>query len=208
MAECKCTYIPRHHIDGVFLFGRKEEHMKRYLKEEELNKKLSEGKDDDETKELFIELIGLLFEENDKNQQLFLDGVMNGEINSKMLIASSTQEFSDKKTFVTYLSHLSRWINHQINQIAIDIKDDDPRLDKLSKYGIKNGMGIVLKSIAMADSSSDTELKKIYYMIAYKYFRPIDKNCSMYTPTDLFPCKYFEDIENLAEEILIKYYYF
>lgn len=181
--------------------------MKRYLKEEELNKKLNEGKDDDETKELFIELIGLLLEENDKNEQLFLDGVMNGEINSKMLIATSTQEFSDKKTFVTYLSHLSRWINHQINQIAIDIKDDDPRLDKLSKYGIKNGMGNVLKSIAMADSSSDPELKKIYYMIASKHFYWENKHGQMYTSPDIFPYKYFHHTEELAEEILIKYYH-
>lgn len=44
-------------------------------------------------------------------------------------------------------------------------------------------------------------------MIADKYFYPINKNSSMNTPADSFPCKYFEDIENLAEEILIKYYH-
>lgn len=58
----------------------------------------------------------------------------------------------------------------------------------------------------MADNSNDLELKKIYYMIAGKYFLPIDKNCSMYSSIDVFPCKYFEDIENLVEEILVKYY--
>lgn len=181
--------------------------MEIYSKQDELNKKINEGKaEENETKELFIELIGLIIEEAKRNEQLFLDGVMNGEINSRVLILRATEEFSDKRIFVTYLSHVSRWIKHQTDQIEMDIKDNDPRLDELSMYGIENGMGIVLKSIAMADNSKDLELKKIYYMIAGKYFLPIDKNCSMYLPIDVFPCEYFEDIENLVEEILVKYY--
>ena len=182
--------------------------MKRYLKQDELNRKINEDKaEENEIKELFIELIGMIIEEAKRNQQLFIDGVMNGEINSRVLILRSIEEFSDKRIFVTYLSHVSRWIKHQTDQIEVDIKDNDPRLDELSMYGIENGMGIVLKSIAMADNSNDLELKKIYYMIASKYFLPINKNCSMYLPIDVFPCKYFEDIENLVEEILVKYYW-
>lgn len=50
----------------------------------------------------------------------------------------SIEEFSDKRIFVTYLSHVSRWIKHQTDQIEIDIKNNDPRLDELSMYGIEN----------------------------------------------------------------------
>lgn len=182
--------------------------MKIYSKQDEINKKVNEGKEkDDETKVLFIEVIGLMFEEGKRNEQLFLDGVMNGEINSKMLIERSTEEFSDKKVLVTYLQHMSSWINHQINQIEIDIKDDDPRIDELSNYGIKNVMGIVLKSIALADSlDDDLELKKIYYMIASKHFYWVNKHGQMYASPDIFPYKYFHHTEELVEEILAKYY--
>ncbi|MFA6983679.1 MAG: hypothetical protein WC276_06990 [Sedimentibacter sp.] len=181
--------------------------MNIYSKQEELNRKINEGKEkDDETRELFMEIIGLMFEEGKRNEQLFLDGVMNGEINSKMLIVRSTEEFLDKKAFVTYLQHMSIWINHQKNQIEIDIKDDDPRIDKLNNYGIKNVMGIVLKSIALADGLDDLELKKIYYMIASKHFYWVNKYGQMYASPDIFPYKYFHHTEELVEEILVKHY--
>ena len=68
--------------------------MKIYLKQEELNRKINEGKEkDDETRELFMEIIGLMFEEGKRNEELFLDGGINGEINSKMLIVRSTEDF-------------------------------------------------------------------------------------------------------------------
>lgn len=181
--------------------------MKIYSNQDELNRKFNEGKEkDDETRELFIEVIGLMFEEGKRNEQLFLDGVMNGEINSKMLIAGSIKEFADKRELVTYLQHMSGWINHQKNQIEIDIKDDDLRIDELNNYGIKNVMGIVLKSIALAEGSDDLELKKIYYMIASKHFYWVNKHSQMYASPDIFPYKYFHHTEELVEEILIKHY--
>lgn len=181
--------------------------MKIYSKQDELNRKINEGKEkDDETRALLIEVIGLMFEEGKRNQQLFLDGVMNGEIHSKMLIVRSTEEFADKGALVTYLQHMSSWIKYQIDQIKIDIKDDDPRIDELNNYGIKNVMGIVLKSIAIADNSNDPELKKIYYMIAINNFHWVNKHGQMYASPKIFPYKYFHHTERLVEEILIKYY--
>lgn len=46
--------------------------MEIYSKQDELNKKINEGKaEENETKELFIELIGLIIEEAKRNEQFF-----------------------------------------------------------------------------------------------------------------------------------------